>query len=142
MNENIEFVKDNWRMFPLNTLYFTSCTNKLIMEDRDKIYLYSIHRVENVRIEELKINSLFFNFYKVISNDLNTTVGYVFEAVKQCKIRYTPVCITAVTPECTKEAVSNSEKKILYSDSIYVIWLSCNAEMVTVLPSILGIHPL
>lgn len=129
-------------MFPLNTLYFTSCTNKLIMEEKDKVYLYSIHRIENVKIEELKIRSMFFTIYRVISTEFNTTVGYVFENVKKCKIRFTPVCITATTPECTKEAINNAERKILYSDSIHIVWLSCNAEIITFLPTILGIHPI
>jgi len=142
MDDNIEFVLDNWKMFPLNTLYYTSCNNCLIVDDKDKIYLYSIHRIENVRIEELKINSIFFRIYKVLSNDLNTIVGYVFKVVRQCKIRFTPVCITGVTQECTKDAVNNAERKILYSDNIYVVWLSCNAEMITFLPTILGIHPI
>lgn len=140
---NLTFVKDNWKLFPLNTLYFTSKSNKLILDEKDKIYLYSIHRIDNIRIEKLDINSTFFKVYKVISNELNLTVGYVFRVINdRAKIRYTPMCLTATTPECTKKAVDVAERKILYSDNIYIIWFSCNAEMITFLPTVLGIHPI
>jgi len=142
-NKNIDFVRDNWKIFPINMLYVTSQSRKLILNEEEKIYLYSIHRIDEVILEKLFVNSVFFDIYKVTGVDLNTTVGYVFniKSIEDVKIRYTPVCITVTTPTCTKEAVMCSERKVLYSNGIYIMWLSCNAEMITILPTVLGIYP-
>jgi len=143
MNDNLLFVKKNWKIFPLNIIYATSSTNDLLIKEEDRIYLYSIHRIENVKLQSIDLGLQFFNIYKVISKELGAIIGYVFNIIPNDEIiiRYTPLCLVVTTPSCTIETVNCAERNVIFKDTIYVVTLSCNAEMITILPTLLGIYP-
>jgi len=142
LSDKLKFVKQYWKIFPTNVIYSTSCSRTLITKEEDAIYLYSIHRVADIKIKKLDIGSIFFDIYQVKSGDLTTAVGYIFIPLqKGTKIRYTSVALTSSSHYASKEAVLCCERKVLFSDNIYVIWLSCNAEIITILPNMLGVYP-
>lgn len=144
--EDIKLVKSLWKMFPNNIIYSTSSSKGLITKEEENIYIYSIHRVNNIKIRKINIGSTFFEVYQVKADPFSVKnsipVGYIFVPLRNHKkLRYTSVTLSASNDTATKEAVLCCERKTLLSDNIYLIWLSCGAEIVTILPTILGVYP-
>lgn len=137
----LTFVSDNWEMFPKSCFYQTSYKGELVFNNKKCIYLYSLHKIKDVRIESY-LTTLFFHVYKVFPKDFKEIAGFIFipSIPKKYKIRYTPVLISVTGPEVNEAVIAGSESKVLIEGEVLMLWYSCGVEVITNLGEKMGVY--
>lgn len=137
-----DFISKNYNLFPVNLFYKTSNNKKLLLSNKNSVYIYSIHKVS---FPEVKISSIvmqYFKVYECIDPAYSKPVGFVFKPTlpKGCIIRYTPYAVVATTKNVTSETFDSSSKDFIFSDdNISILNMSCGCEIISDLSSKLGI---
>ena len=137
----IDFIVKNWAIFPKNCFYQTGFKGELIFDNKKCIYLYSFHKIHEVKIEYY-LTTLFFRVYKIFPISLSELAGFVFipSVPSNHKIRYTPMLISVTRPGVTEKSVLNSENKILIEDRILMLYYSCGCELITNIGEMMGVY--
>jgi len=140
--KQLRFAERNWDQFSTRMIYQTSCEAKLVPELHESIFVYSIHKIKEVRIIPESINSTYFKVFKAKITGLVEPAGFVFipNRLGKNKIKYSPVSLIVTSETATVDAVSSSEKRVLLkNDYLEMYWLSCGCEVITDLGVKLGI---
>ncbi len=141
--DNLNFLSENWNIFPTGCIYKTSPTFSFIPKEKQSIYVFSFFKISKPVIKKLNTKSLCFDIYQLSKEDYSEPVGFCFipSAPKNYLIRPTPIALAAVSPACTKKDIEESERKIIWENkAIQILWLSCGTEIVTNLASTMKIY--
>lgn len=139
----LKYLADNWKLFPSYSFYATSRKHNIILNPNKSVYIYSLHKVNDIKPMLVNTNLLYFRLYVFKKLGFSNPVGYAFIPTLPDNhiIRYTPVCITATSPKATQDAVINAERRIIYNtDWFDIMWLSCGCEVITDLANKLGVY--
>jgi len=126
--KNIEYIKDNWKIYPKEIIHETSCDASLF--GTTKIYLLSQHSIRCPDIIEKVTPSAYFNVYEVIKRQV---IGYVFvpNLPKKVKIKHSVYALATIGKY---KNVKDAERKVLFETDMFDILTYGKVEVITILP--------
>lgn len=139
----LDFIVNNWKVFPTHCFYKTSETSDLILDNHASMFVYSINKVSNPQPILENVGSTKFRIYKLRLLEYSNPVGYIFIPIitKKSIVRHTPYSVTNTYKGLDREKFENSQISALLETNYFeLLWFSCGIEIATDLTIRMGCY--